>query len=136
MPDMEDNLVLIETGGFSMWPFLLPKEKVVVRKVSWDELSCGDIIIYRANNQLVCHRLVRKSKDNLFARGDNSSWRVELVKSRMLDGKVTAIIRNGKIVDLTCWRRRFLGCLIAKTGPGITWCLRAVRPYLKIFRRK
>ena len=56
------DLSFFETTGFSMWPFLKAGEKLLIKKTPTENLKVGDIIIYRGDNQLVCHRLIKKIK--------------------------------------------------------------------------
>ncbi|MFH1191351.1 MAG: S24/S26 family peptidase, partial [Candidatus Omnitrophota bacterium] len=61
-----EDLLFFETSGFSMWPFIRPGERLVIKKSPAQDLRAGDIILYRANNQLACHRLVKKNRDFLW----------------------------------------------------------------------
>lgn len=99
------SIMLIETFGFSMRPFLQGGEKVIVKKVPLQTLRSGDIIVYQSdNNQKVCHRLVRKVKTNisflLYARGDAGTGLSEAVTEDMFLGKAVGILRDGRIVSL------------------------------------
>ena len=105
------ELIFVETTGFSMWPFLKAGEKLIIKKTSIEDLKVGDIILYWSDNQLVCHRLVKRVRDVdgylLYTRGDNSSSLPTLVTEQMFLGKAIGIIRNGKTISLI-GRRRFI----------------------------
>ncbi len=87
-----------------MWPFLRGKEKLVVKRMPITDLKLGDLILYKANNQLVCHRLVKKAQAGdgylIYSRGDVSFGPPEPVDERMFLGKVIGILKNNKITDL------------------------------------
>jgi signal peptidase I len=127
-----EELLFFETSGFSMWPFLKTKEKVVVKKVSPDNLKIGDIILYRLDNQMVCHRLVRKvacgSGYLLYARGDASTNLAEPITEKALAGKVIGILRNGRVINFTGIWCRFVNRLIVE----LAFC---IRTGIKIIKR-
>lgn len=104
-----------------MWPFLKGKEKLMVRRIPISELKIGDLILYKANNQSVCHRLVKKSQTNngylIYARGDASFGSPELVNEQMFLGKVTGIIKNDKITSLEGIRQRVINRISSIISP-------------------
>ncbi|MFH0827948.1 MAG: hypothetical protein V1919_02140, partial [Candidatus Omnitrophota bacterium] len=51
-----------EATGFSMWPFIKEQDRIIAEEVKAEELESGEVIIYRAENKLVCHRLVSRKK--------------------------------------------------------------------------
>lgn len=134
-----EDLLFFETSGFSMWPFIRQGEKLVIKKAPVDDLRSGDIILYRANNQLACHRLVKKirTKDGylLYARGDNSNSPSELVTESMFLGKVIGIIKNGKVLSLTNCGQQLVSRLIVVTAPLLKAVIRIIRPYYIKFRK-
>ena len=115
------DLIFVDVSGFSMWPFLIPGQKLVVKRVSVGDLKIGDIILYQANNQLVCHRLLRrtidKKKNLLYASGDNSGSLSELVTEEMFLGKAIGILKNGKMINLSGRKQQFINRLIVEIAP-------------------
>ncbi|MFC1623906.1 signal peptidase I [Candidatus Omnitrophota bacterium] len=115
------DLIFIETAGFSMWPFIKQGEKLIVKKASIEDLRIGDVILYLADNQIVCHRLVKKIKHEkdclLYARGDNSLSPGELVIEKSLIGKVAGVLKKGRVVNLTGRQYNFINRLIVWIGP-------------------
>lgn len=126
-----EDLLFFETSGFSMWPFLRGGEKLIIKKIPADDLKIGDIILYRTNNQLVCHRLVKKIKDRyrylFYVRGDNSNSPAELVRQEMFQGKVVGVVKNGKVISLTNWRTRIVSRLIIIIAPLINAAVRIIK---------
>ncbi len=129
--DEKCNLFLFETAGFSMWPFLKDGEKVIVKRTSIRDLKVGDIILYRADNKTICHRLIRKviqGKIQIFyVRADNSA-QIEPVTQDMFLGKVTAIIKNKNIINLCTKRQQFINHLIVIVAPWIARIVRIIKP--------
>jgi len=129
------DLAFICTTSFSMWPFLRPGEKILVKRIPAEDLRIGDIILYRATNQVVCHRLVKKIKDKgkylLYARGDNSGSSPELISEKVFFGKAIGILRNGTMINLAARRQQFINRLIVEIGPLVT----RFKPYYVMFRK-
>ncbi len=127
-----NNLTFLDTNFFSRWPVLNPGGWVIIKKVAISDLRIGDIILYRTDNQTVCHRLVKKSKDKegikLFTRSDNPSTSVELVTEKMYLGKAISVLKNGKVSSLDTRRRHLLNLTIVFFGRFINFLARAIWP--------
>ncbi len=119
--ELDEKLFLFETEGFSMWPFLRPGEKVVVKKVAAERLRTGDIILYQEDSQRVCHRLIKKTKGKdgylLYARGDNQENISGLVTEEMFQGKVIGVFGNGKLVNLEAAHFKLINRFFVLAGP-------------------
>jgi len=104
-----------------MWPFLKGREKLMVKRIPISELKLGDLILYKADSQPVCHRLVKKSKTNngylIYARGDASFGAAERVNEEMFLGKVIGIIKNDKITSLEGIGQRVLNRVSSIISP-------------------
>ena len=129
---METEISFFETTGFSMWPFLRAGEKLIVKRTPLENLRVGDLIIYRANNQLVCHRLIKSVKEgerySLYARADSSVSRPETVTAEMFLGQAISIIKNGKIINLKRMKWQLINRLIVLVAPLLSWGTRITRP--------
>jgi len=127
-----EKTFLFETTGFSMWPFLKAGSKLFVKKAPIEKLKAGDIILYRKNNQVVCHRLIKKDARNgkcfFYARGDNALSLSEPLPESAYVGKGVAILKKGKIVSLCSFRRRFLNRIIIVIAPYISCMIRVAKP--------
>ena len=125
------DLSFLETTGFSMWPFLRAGEKLLIKKTPTENLKVGDIIIYRADSQLVCHRLIKKIKQRerylLYVRGDSSvSW-PEPITEEMFLGKAMGIIKNGKIITLNQMKGQLINRLIVLVAPSVSWGIKIAK---------
>lgn len=107
-----------------MWPFLKEGERLVAKEAPVEELKIGDIILYRKNNQLVCHRLIKNVKTEegclFYARGDNSNCPPELVAEEMFIGKAMGIIKNSKIISLDGMRQHLINRFIVMAAPLVS----------------
>jgi len=102
MQDLSADFLFFETEGFSMWPCVRKKERLIVRRASWDDLNVGDLVVYRAEDRIVvCHRLIKKSKLDglrLYCRGDASCSSPEEVPFDMCLGRVVGRVKNNRNV--------------------------------------
>ena len=118
------EVTFYKTTGFSMWPFLKEGERLVAKEAPVEELKIGDIILYRKNNQLVCHRLIKNVKTEegclFYARGDNSNCPPELVAEEMFIGKAMGIIKNSKIISLDGMRQHLINRFIVMAAPLVS----------------
>jgi len=93
----------------------------VIKKAPVEDLSVGDIILYRSNNQMICHRLVKKVACGngylLYTWGDAGPNLGEPITEKALVGKVTGILRKGRIIDFTGRWRHFVNRLIVEFAP-------------------
>jgi len=101
-----------------MWPSIRPQDKIIVVPATPKELHRGDLVIYREKDALICHRLLRKVRATagflFWVRGDAMNWGYETIDHQNLVGRVTRIIRDGKVISQDTIRARFFnwGALI------------------------
>jgi hypothetical protein len=83
-----------------MWPFIKDGDMVSARLAKLSDIKIGDIILYRKNNQLICHRYIGKIKGVFYARADLSPWEWEAVIPEELAGKVFMLVRRARVISL------------------------------------
>ena len=129
------NVFFIESKGYSMYPFLRNRSKVLVKETPFNNLKVGDIIVYRSSSQMICHRLVRKldQGDNkiLYVRGDAARGLGEPVTEQMLIGKVVGITKDNRVIMLTGKWRKIINILIVRFGPFIAEATRLIKRPLR-----
>jgi len=93
-------------GGFdvessSMFPLILPKDKVVVIKAK--RLNRDDIVVFTKNSRLIAHRLIYVSprKDYLVTRGDNNLSSDGKISQSQILGKIETLKRGGGKLSLS-----------------------------------
>lgn len=119
----EDDLLFLETSGFSMRPFVRHSDRVLVRRADAAGLRTGDIVLYRQQGRQVCHRLVRKegggSGMRLYVRGDADRSRYkEPLRQEDVIGKVEGIYRQGRFIKVSGGYRGAINRLIVLL-PGL-----------------
>lgn len=148
--------VSLDVKGNSMLPFLAQGDRVTVCPVRPEELSMGDVLLFRQNGQLIVHRLVGKKRIGaayLYCqKGDNlSGW--SWISGEDIIGRVTSFGHSDAKADMAAspWRWiNFLmgaqarGWVVLETGfskmmnafPGRSFPVpfkRAFRKYLSLF---
>jgi hypothetical protein len=84
----------LRASGVSMLPTLLPGDLLVIRRTNYDEISAGDIVLFRRDDSLFVHRVVESDSASLMTRGDSMAapdpeGAIELL------GKVISVERDG-----------------------------------------
>ncbi len=96
--------LFFDSTGFSMWPYLTGKEKLIIKKGSLSKIRLGDLVVYRAGEELICHRLVKFVKSEggpfYFTKADASFGPPEALKKEQILGRVSCFIKNNRIYNL------------------------------------
>jgi signal peptidase I len=101
---LNDQLMVdVPVYGLSMFPFYLPGDVIRVRKISFEKLKKGDVIVFEKNNRLVAHRLLYLDKEirSAVSKGDG------LIKK-------DAILSKADIIAVVM--------LHTRKGAQIKWC--------------
>src|SRR4030081_3832125 len=71
--------ISLRVHGTSMQPWVRPKDIALIRRISIENVRCGDVVLFRRESHLFVHRIVEKrgSLDaaRLFTKGDASELR-------------------------------------------------------------
>ena len=103
--------VQLRVAGASMVPVLWPGDLLKVHDCDPAELEPGTIIVFRQEERLIAHRLVRRAADtpgaDLVTRGDARPRFDEPVKPADVVGRVESIQRDGRVVHAqpSAWQR-------------------------------
>jgi len=100
----DDHSLSYKMRGNSMYPTLKPGDIGKVEKCSPQELKVGDIIVFRLNNILIGHRLIKISNENdelvFIAKGDNSPTTDLPFKSDAFLGRLNSFQRENNITHV------------------------------------
>jgi signal peptidase I len=93
----DSSLFALSLAGNSMFPVLLPTDKVLVKKCAFDELGKGDVIVWSDSGKFVAHRVLSTSTDVgepfIITKGDFCTEPDPPVEASQIVGKVIAILR-------------------------------------------
>ena len=104
----EGKAVQIKPRGYSMYPLIVPgRDAVIVQKEDLSKLKRGDVALYRRDGSiLVIHRICRISEKGYYMVGDNQTEIEGPLRPDQIRGKMVALIRNGKELDVRLLRYR------------------------------
>lgn len=107
MQDIEEILdsgkaVRLSPRGYSMYPVIVPgRDEVIVQKADTAKLKRGDVALYRRDGSiLVIHRICRKDEKGFYMVGDNQTEIEGPLRPDQIRGKMTALVRNGREIDV------------------------------------
>lgn len=90
----------LKTYGFSMGYTIRNGDWINVKKANAKDIRCGDIIIFQAGTQFVCHRMITKRNGNIFTKGDSYLMLDKPIPQDRIIAKVTELNTNGRIIKL------------------------------------
>jgi hypothetical protein len=85
--------------GRSMRPLLASGSRILV--VPAARVRFGDLVAYECEGTVVCHRMIGRRGARLLIRADHRGAGPEHVRPAQILGVVTALERDGAVVDLT-----------------------------------
>jgi len=93
----DSPLFALSLAGNSMFPILLPTDKVLVKKCILDELGTGDVVVWSDSGKFVAHRVLSTSTDAgksfIITKGDFCTEPDPPVEASRIVGKVIAVLR-------------------------------------------
>ena len=125
------DLVVFRFLGYSMFPFLRPGDRLIVKQGSCGPPGIGDIVLFSTgpslkSGKLTAHRVVgRISEDRFITKGDNLPRQDPgLRHTRDIQGLVVMVARNGRLRSLASGLRgragRWVACFSRNNlTPGI-----------------
>ena len=101
-----------------MLPWVRPQDIALIRQTAVENVRCGDIVLFRREDQLFVHRIVKKQgpieAGQLLPKGDAHPTADGLLNERELLGRVVRIHRNGRRIDLDAPGQLALGLFISQ----------------------
>lgn len=120
--------------GASMIPTIFPGDTLIVRHESMDDAHCGDIVLWARDGKFCAHRVVRietsrrsDEASSLMTRGDALETDDPAIHSDEFLGRVRAIVRRGKYVELASNQDRTMRALafvVRRSDFMARWLLR------------
>ena len=126
--------VKFRAPGYSMYPTILHEDVITVEPVRPEEVQVGDIVLYRNENSVIAHRVIKiENKSSIHTdsqssvispqsffilRGDARPACDDPINAEQILGKVVSVERNGRCMNsyslkirLTFYVRRLVSCL-------------------------
>jgi signal peptidase I len=128
--------------GASMIPTMFPGDVVVVRRETARTARPGDVMLFFREGFFCAHRLVDKTQEGksllLIARGDALGKNDPPFAEKELLGRVTAVIRRGKRIELdgaqVAASQRLFRWIVQRRGSSVKWLLRWHLLRARLFR--
>src|SRR5690554_5887654 len=116
--------VQVSVRGMSMFPLLMKGDVVLVRPVTYEALSKGDIVVFERNEIWVAHRLIRKYDGKLLTHGDGNQLMDAALSFSSVKGIVVKATQSRWWLArwATKWPGRALAYTSVVTGPAF-WLL-------------
>jgi signal peptidase I len=91
----------LRVTGWSMLPTVMPRDTLVIERISPDAVSEGDIVLFVRERRFFVHRVVTKGSHDttILTCGDAMPAADPPVPGSNLLGKVSFILRNGKCIE-------------------------------------
>lgn len=100
----------------SMCPLIEVNDRVLVKKIPGDHVRSGDIVLFRSDEFFIVHRVIKilREADSIviLQKGDANNH-MSAVRPASIVGKITAIEKKGKIVELESLRGKCMNVLPA-----------------------
>ena len=113
--------------GYSMLPSLWPGDKLTIEARPFDQVRCGDIVLYTRLRRLFIHRVLRVEEGQILTRGDAMPSADVPLRCGELMGVVTAIRQadgSSRPVPAGSPWRRLMGLALAHSGKMRSLALR------------
>lgn len=86
-----------DSEGKSMLPLIHPGDEILIERVSYEKLKVNDIVVFQRKDKLITHRLIKKTKTHIIAKGDNNSYSDGKISKIKIVGLVKKIKRGSQI---------------------------------------
>src|SRR5512143_1975364 len=111
----EQGILRLRVISNSMLPTLRPGDEVIVQPASLGSLQRGDLVVVQHETELITHRLIEVSAQGWRTKGDHCTAADPVWPAAMILGRVVAIQRSGRSINLQTRRwqvlNRWLGYL-------------------------
>lgn len=110
LPHIGINIDVVMSG--SMEP-LLPVGSLVFTNTNIKVSEPGDIIVYKLNDNMICHRIAQKTSEGYITKGDaNDTNDIQIVTANQIIGKVVCMIPFAGYIVMLLKCRTVFGVLL------------------------
>jgi len=117
LPDNVEQ-IRIQVKGGSMFPFIQSGDWVsaALYKGKHENVRKGDILLFRKDDKLYMHRMLRRVKDGFIVKGDMSFGHDGAICADDIMARVTLVERDGRRIDLGSKANHFVAVAAANTS--------------------
>lgn len=95
-----DEPLAMVIKGTSMLPYLAAGDRVWLQQAEKTRLRVGDLVTFEQNQEILTHRIIKKSTSIFLTKGDNNLFPDLPLSSQKIIGKVVAYERNGTLYPI------------------------------------
>ena len=122
----EGKTVQVPVYGMSMFPILMPRDSVQIKRVTFDQMIPGQVLVFERDGQWIAHRLIKKDylTGLLITHGDGLPYDDEPIAANSVKGIITKVIKTRSPFAFSINTRidRFMVWTAPVTG-RVFWCL-------------
>src|SRR6267378_6322158 len=110
--------IALRVQGTSMLPWVRLQDIALIRQIPIENVRCGDIVLFRRENHLFVHRIVKKQGSleaaQFLSKGDAHPAPDGILEEQELLGRVVRIYRHSRRIDLDAPGQLALGLFISQ----------------------
>lgn len=95
-----EGMFISTTSGFSMYPMLRDRKDTVVIVPPNRRLQKGEVVLYKANDTYVLHRILEVLPDSYIIRGDNCDEKEYGITDEQIIGVLIEFYRGDRKIDM------------------------------------
>ncbi len=124
----------MQVKGGSMHPFIRSGDWVNLVPVNDPvaPIRIGEIILFRKDDNLYMHRVIRLAGEHVIPKGDMSFGADGEISKKDILARVVSVERGGRRIDLSSGRSLFINGMIAKVSPLMRYPVSALGAISKI----
>ena len=96
----KEGEAILRVTGESMSPQIRINDFVKIKNVPFQDITCGDIVVFQQGNEYITHRYLEIKESQLLMRGDKRVLPDPLIHKNQFTGMVVEIKRSERIFDL------------------------------------
>jgi len=114
----QGDLTRLRVAGHSMAPLVERGDLVLVQRANLEDLHRGDLLLVEQGGDFLVHRLIAADVHGLHTKGDNASHADSPLTPQAVLGRVVAVERGGRRIDLGAARWPLVNRLLGLLGWG------------------
>jgi len=114
----QGGLIRLRVAGHSMAPLVERGDLVLVQRANLEDLRQGDLVLVEQGGDFLVHRLVASDTHGVRTKGDNASYADQPLPPHDILGRVVAVEKGGRTIELDRGRWPLVNRLLGLLGWG------------------
>jgi len=125
------NTIQFKVVSNSMKPLILRGDYVIAQKEKLSEIRRGDLVLIQRQSDFLTHRLILKSSNKWFTKGDNNLAPDTPSKSDVIIGRILLVRGDDQETDLSGHKWQIINPIIATLG-RLEWKAFSIQRYFRL----